>query len=278
MKSSFPSSGNRFAAAALAAVIAGAAFSAPMVKEGDRIGFLGDSITQFGNGPSGYVNLVMKGLRICGVKAEKVPAGISGNKSNNMLARLERDVLSKNVTWMTLSCGVNDVWHRERGVELEEYKKNISQILDKCAAAGVKVVVLTSTMITEDAANQLNAKLDGYNAWLKEEAGRRGLPVADLNADMKAELARIRATDKTPGNKLTRDGVHMAFPGDCMMAWGVLRAMGVDESRKDEILAAWRDMPGAYRVQVDLTANEYERLKASGKRAVDIIRSAIEQK
>jgi hypothetical protein len=54
--------------------------------------------------------------------------------------------------------------------------------------------------------------------------------------------------------------------------------MGVDESRKDEILAAWRDMPGAYRVQVDLTANEYERLKASGKRAVDIIRSAIEQK
>jgi hypothetical protein len=28
-------------------------------------------------------------------------------------------------------------------------------------------------MITEDAANQLNAKLDGYNAWLKEEAGRR---------------------------------------------------------------------------------------------------------
>jgi lysophospholipase L1-like esterase len=126
MKSSFPRSGNRFAAAALAAVIAGAAFSAPMVKEGDRIGFLGDSITQFGNGPSGYVNLVMKGLRICGVKAEKVPAGISGNKSNNMLARLERDVLSKNVTWMTLSCGVNDVWHRERGVELEEYKKNIS--------------------------------------------------------------------------------------------------------------------------------------------------------
>jgi hypothetical protein len=70
----------------------------------------------------------------------------------------------------------------------------------------------------------------------------------------------------------------MAFPGDCMMAWGVLRAMGVDESRKDEILAAWRDMPGAYRVQVDLTANEYERLKASGKRAIDIIRSAIEQK
>ena len=276
MKSSFPRSGNRFAAAALAAVIAGAAFSAPMVKEGDRIGFLGDSITQFGNGPSGYVNLVMKGLRICGVKAEKVPAGISGNKSNNMLARLERDVLSKNVTWMTLSCGVNDVWHRERGVELEEYKKNISQILDKCAAAGVKVVVLTSTMITEDAANQLNAKLDGYNAWLKEEAGRRGLPVADLNADMKAELARIRETDKTPGNKLTRDGVHMAFPGDCMMAWGVLRAMGVDESKKVEIYAAWRKMPEAWKYELKLSDEENERLLKAGICPGDLARRALD--
>ena len=111
------------------------------------------------------------------------------------------------------------------------------------------------------------------------KAGSQTLQIhVEADCDLHAELARIRETDKTPGNKLTRDGVHMAFPGDCMMAWGVLRAMGVDESRKDEILAAWRDMPGAYRVQVDLTANEYERLKASGKRAVDIIRSAIEQK
>jgi hypothetical protein len=197
-----------------------------------------------------------------------------------MLARLEKDVLSKNVKWMTFSCGVNDVWHFDwnKGIPLDDYKRNCSEIFDKCAAAGVKVIVLTATMIREDASNKQNTMLVQYNDWLRAEAKRRSLPLADLNADMQAELGRIRAADKTPGNKLTVDGVHMAFPGDCMMAWGVLRAMGVDESRKDEILAAWRDMPGAYRVQVDLTANEYERLKASGKRAVDIIRSAIEQK
>ena len=251
------------------------ASAAPIVKTGDRIGFLGDSITQYGNNGAGYVNLVMKGLEVAGVKAEKVPAGISGNKSPQMLARVDGHILSRKVQFMTLSCGVNDVWHGKNGVELEDYKKNISQILDKAEAAGVKVIVLTSTMITEDEKGANNLKLDTYNAWLKEEAARRNLPLADLNADMKAELARIRATDKTPGNKLTRDGVHMAFPGDCLMAWGVLRAMGVEEAQKAAIVAAWNDMPGAYRHQFDLSANENAKLKATGKTAEQIVREAI---
>ena len=265
-------------ALALSLVASFAAVAAPIVQDNDRIAFLGDSITQYGNGPAGYVSLVMKGLEVAGVKAVKIPAGVSGHKSNNMLDRVDRDVLAKKVQWMTLSCGVNDVWHGARGVPLEDYKRNIAAILDKCAAANVKVIVLTATMITEDEKGANNLKLDGYNAWLREEAARRGLPVADLNADMKAELARIRETDKTKGNKLTRDGVHMAFPGDCMMAWGVLRAMGVDESQKGAVVAAWNEMPGAYRIQFDLTANEYRRLVATGKKAEEIVREAIQAK
>lgn len=264
-----------FALTLLSAFLASAA---PIVKNGDRIGFLGDSITQFGNNGAGYVNLVIKGLEVAGVKAEKVPAGISGNKSPQMLARVKGHVLSKDVQFMTLSCGVNDVWHGKNGVELEDYKKNISQILDRAAEANVKVIVLTSTMITEDEKGANNLKLDKYNDWLREEAARRNLPLADLNADMKAELRRIRETDKTPGNKLTRDGVHMAFPGDCMMAWGVLRALGVEESQKDAIYAAWNDFPGAYQVLVSLSANEQKKLQALGKRADEIVRDAINAK
>ena len=53
----------------------------------------------------------------------------------------------------------------------------------------------------------------------------------------------------------------MAFPGNCMMAWGVLRALGVPESLKGEIEAAWRKMPEAYEVSFKLTAEEYDALK-----------------
>ncbi len=66
------------------------------VKSGDKIAFLGDSITAGGWGnPAGYVKLVIAGLEANGVKAEPIPAGISGHKSDQMLARLDKDVLSK---------------------------------------------------------------------------------------------------------------------------------------------------------------------------------------
>ena len=138
-----------FIAASMLAITASAAESVK-VNDGDRIAFLGDSITQYGNGPVGYVNLVMKGLEVAGVtNAVKIPAGVSGHKSDNMRGRLQKDVLDKHPQWMTLSCGVNDVWHGARGVPLDAYKANISNILDRCAEAGVKVVVLTATMIGE---------------------------------------------------------------------------------------------------------------------------------
>ncbi|MBQ2628403.1 MAG: hypothetical protein IJG13_01870 [Kiritimatiellae bacterium] len=238
------------------------------VKDGDAIAFLGDSITAGGNRPAGYINLVMKGLEVAGVKnAKKIPAGIGGQKSNHMVARVERDCLSKKPAFLTVSCGVNDVWHGAKGVPLDEYKVNMSGIFDKAAAAGVAVVVLTPTMIYEDENNAQNKKLQGYVDWLVEEAGRRRLRLADLNADMHAKLAELRAKAQAEGRKpaaklLTVDGVHMAFPGNCMMAWGVLKALGVPDSLKGEIEAAWRKMPEAYEVSFKLTAEEYDALKA----------------
>ena len=249
-----------------------------VVKNGDRIAFLGDSITSNGNHPAGYVNMVMKGLELAGVKAEKVAAGVSGNKSNDMLARVEKDVLSRKVQWMTFSCGVNDVWHFDwkKGVPLEDYQRNCGEIFDKCAAAGVKVVVLTATMIQENPDDRRNVALVPYNEWLRAEAKRRNLTLVDLNAAMQAELARIRKTDTSAGNKLTVDGVHMAFAGDSLMAWNILKGFGVDDSLKDAIFAAWRKMPEAYKYEVKLTAEENDRLLGRGICPGELVRRLLD--
>ena len=62
------------------------------VKDGDRVAFLGDSITAQGaKAPLGYVRLVESGLAANGVAITVIPAGISGHKSNQMLARLKTD-------------------------------------------------------------------------------------------------------------------------------------------------------------------------------------------
>ena len=233
------------------------------VKTGEKVAFMGDSITAggFGN-PGGYVRLVMLGLEANGVKAGVVPAGISGHKSNQMLARLETDVLSKKVQWMTLSCGVNDVWHGANGVPLEAYKSNINAILDKCQQAGVKVMILTSTMIGETPGDN-NTKLMVYNDFLRAAAKERHLLLADLNANMQqAVAARAAATGAKPGWLLTMDGVHMNPVGDEMMAAGVLKAFGLDDSQMQKAREAWATLRSVtnVNVSVSLSMQQFQQL------------------
>ena len=93
------------------------------IKSGDKVAFLGDSITAGGYGKAGgYVQLIGAGLATNGVTVELIGAGISGHKSDQMLERLDRDVLKKNPQWMTLSSGVNDVWHGDKGIALPGYQ------------------------------------------------------------------------------------------------------------------------------------------------------------
>ncbi len=268
----------RFALLGLALVSCAASVRADIaVKNGEKVAFLGDSITQQGAGSAtGYVRLVMSGLEANGIKAETIAAGISGHKSNDMLARLQRDVLDKKPDWMTLSCGVNDVWHQERnqGILIDDYKANIRAIVDKAQAAGIKVVLLTSTMISEDQNAANNQKLVPYNDFLKALAVEKTLPIADLNAMMQEQV-------KVPhkGNLLTGDGVHMNPLGNQMMALGVLKAFGLNEAQLQTARDSWAKIP--QNIGANLTLGQWNKLSEIANkqnRSVDeVIKDAIEK-
>jgi len=230
------------------------------VKTGQKIAFLGDSITQYANRRGGYIYLVVEILKKNGIDVSYVPAGVSGNKSNQLLTRLERDVLSKKPQWMTLSCGVNDAW---QGANLEDYKKNMTEIVTRAQAKGIKVMILTSTMLTEDPKHVLNQKVVPYNEFLKKLAVEKKCLLADLNSDMQAALKTF-PKDSKKGKELTGDGVHMNNLGNIMMAKGVLRAFGVGEDVLATAEKKWRQKPGMENVFVHLnfSINEMQQLKA----------------
>jgi len=231
-----------------------------LVKDGETIAFMGDSITQAGaRNETGYVRRVDAGLAANGIQIKRIDAGISGHKSNQMLERLQK-VLDKKPDWMTLSCGVNDVWHGDRGVNLEDYKKNITAIVEKCEEAGVKVVILTSTPIKEEK-NDLNTKLEDYNAFLRELAGKKKLPLTDLNAMMWKEIENPDPTFPKAGKHyLTSDGVHMNPFGDAVMAEGVLRAFGLGDPEIEKAKTAWQDLKISLRVTVPIPMKQYREL------------------
>ena len=220
------------------------------IQSGQKVAFLGDSITQFGwDRAGGYVHLVADGLESAGVKIVPVPAGVSGNTSRDMIARVDAAVISKKPDWMTLSCGINDVWHGANGgVELEPYEKNITAIVDKAQAAGIKVMILTTTVINESD-NGNNQKLVAYNDFLRQLAKERNLPVADLNEIF------WKALKEDPKPHLTVDGVHMNPEGNMLMARGIMEAFGMPVAQVDAYETTWRQSPNAAAVTAQMGIN-----------------------
>ncbi len=197
-----------------------------MLDDGDTIVFLGDSITQAGDQPEGYVTLFKLYCGVNGHDVKVINAGISGHKSNDMLARLQRDVLAHNPTWVSISCGVNDVWHQfsssGKGVPLPEYKENMTEIIERCLRADCKVLLLTATPIYEDLDSKENQMLRKYNDFLRTLADEKNLLLCDLFKAFAEQLKEKTANE----NILTTDGVHMNPKGNRLMAREILRTLG----------------------------------------------------
>ena len=203
-----------------------------LFKDGDTIAFLGDSITQAGADPSGYITLFEKTITNLGIEHYTMyKKGRGGDTSKQMLERVDADVIAVKPTWTTFSCGVNDICYAARRQTLEQYQANVTAIFDKLDAIKTKVVVLTTTLLYESVEN---ATLESYVGWLRAEAKRRGYLIAEVNEAMKAEAKALGATGRAPW-KLTVDGIHMNDIGNRVMAWELLKAFGVPESRKDEV-------------------------------------------
>src|SRR3979411_1737 len=79
-----------------------------------KIIFFGDSITEQGVKPGGYIPKLDSLLQLKGVNKnyELIGAGVSGNKVYDLYLRLNDDVLFKDPDAVVIWIGVNDVWHK----------------------------------------------------------------------------------------------------------------------------------------------------------------------
>ncbi len=216
-----------------------------LVKDGETIAFLGDSITRLGAGPQGYISLVMKGLEVAGVKnLDSVRAGIDGQHAGDMRGRLGGILANPEVKVITISCGVNDVWGFDwgRGQSLEEYKANVRAMYDRAARAGVQVIALTPTLCREEPDNEQNRLLDQFADFIRAEAKARGLPLADCRA---AEIEGLKKFPPESGLHYTYDGVHPVWEGNVLIAKEVLKALGVPSKYDAVIARAWDEIKAA---------------------------------
>jgi lysophospholipase L1-like esterase len=215
-----------------AAQSARAADTAPALKKGEKIVFLGDSITQGGVGPKGYVTLVKNALaeKHKDLGIEVIGAGISGNKVPDLQKRLDKDVLAKKPTLVVIYIGINDVWHGEsnpaNGTSKEKFEAGLKEIIGKIKDAGARVVLCTPTVIGEKktGTNKLDAKLDEYADISRKVAKDTGSQLCDLRKAYADYLAAHNADDKDKG-VLTTDRVHLNDAGNKLVADTILASI-----------------------------------------------------
>ena len=97
----------------------------------------GDSLTSCGGKDGRYSDMLQRSLP--GYKL--INSGKGGDTIGGALARLEDAVLKHKGEFLILGIGANDYWHRKRS--LRDLKKDYEQILSRCSAAGMKIVIIS---------------------------------------------------------------------------------------------------------------------------------------
>jgi lysophospholipase L1-like esterase len=203
------------------------------LQKGDRIVFLGDSITQGGGGEHGYITLVSKALekhhKDLGI--EVVNAGISGNKVPDLQARLKKDVLDKKPTIVMIYIGINDVWHGEndpaKGTTKERFAAGLKDIIKQIQDGGARVILCTPSVIGEKkpGTNKLDAKLDEYSDISRAVAKDAKVPLCDLRKAFQDHETANNKDDRDQG-VLTGDRVHLNEAGNRLVADAMLKMFG----------------------------------------------------
>lgn len=185
-----------------------------------KIIFFGDSITQQGVKPGGYVDLIKKKLDTSDY--EIIGAGIGGNKIYDLYLRMEDDVLNKKPDLVVIYIGVNDVWHKlssRTGTDQDKFVKFYQAMIDKIQGGGAKVILCTPAVIGEkkNGANEMDSDLDKYAEEIRKLAVKNNLPVCDLR-----KLFTTFDQQNNPGDLakgiLTTDGVHLNEKGNNTLA------------------------------------------------------------
>lgn len=199
-----------------------------------KVIFFGDSITELGVKPGGYVTRVDSMCRAEGKSAayDFVGSGISGNKVYDLYLRMEEDVLAKNPDVVVIYVGVNDVWHKTllgTGTDPDKFEKFYSAILKKLKEKNIKAALCTPAVVGEknDMSNPLDGDLNRYSNIIRELAKKNNLPLIDLRKKfIDFELAN------NPENKekdiLTYDRVHMNAKGNQFLAdamWSAIKSI-----------------------------------------------------
>jgi lysophospholipase L1-like esterase len=196
-----------------------------------KVIFFGDSITQMGAKPGGYIMKMKDALdkKNLASSYDLVGAGIGGNKVYDLYLRMDDDVLAQNPDIVFVWVGVNDVWHKATygtGTDPDKFEKFYTAIINKFLDRHIKVFLVTPAVIGErtDYTNQQDGDLNAYCQIIRNLAQKFHLGLVDLREAFHTYELKSNPSNKESGI-LTLDRVHLNDAGNQLVADTMLDAL-----------------------------------------------------
>jgi lysophospholipase L1-like esterase len=150
-----------------------------------KIIFFGDSITQ--TYTPEFEKMFKK--QYPEIKSEIINAGVSGETSRDGLKRLS-ELIDEKPDVVLIGFGMND-WRKD--ISKEQYKKNISEMVDKFEEIGARVLLVTINPDYQGKRAGTSEIIDKYNDVIKAIALEKRTRIADVNSMWKREIKPIQA-------------------------------------------------------------------------------------
>jgi lysophospholipase L1-like esterase len=209
-------------------------------RQGDRVVFMGNSITDGGHYHS-YIWLYYQ-TRFPDLKLQIFNAGIGGDIAQQMYERLDSDVFRHKPTVVTLTFGMNDTGYQNlKGAEAESvYKQKVDISLASFKLIenklkqhpGVEKIMIASSPYDETSKLK-NVVFEGKNAAIlkiaeeqKRAATDNKWMFLDFNTPM-VKIARYQQQRDSLFSFQNGDRVHPANDGQMVMAYLFLKAQGL---------------------------------------------------
>lgn len=139
---------------------------------------------------------------------EVINQGINAQRSDQIRARFEEDVVAKKPAVVVIIAGVNDVY---QGRDAEHVKTELAAMYKRAKDAGIKVVAGSIIPYNTATADQ-NARMHAINDWIKAQ------PRADPNVRFADTRAAVAATGDPDRLVSSPDGLHPDAAGYRRMA------------------------------------------------------------
>lgn len=205
------------------------------LKDGDRVVFYGDSITEqrlYTTFVETFVLTRRPGLDVRFFNAGWSGDRVSGGRGGPIDLRLKRDVIAYDPTVVTVMLGMNDGNVKLYDAELfQRFAAGYRHIVEtlRSARPGLRMTLIRPSPYDDVTREPLfdtgyNAVLVRYGDFVSELAKQMRLEVADLNQPVVAALSKAKTIDANLATRIIPDRVHPGPGGHLLMAAALLKA------------------------------------------------------